>query len=384
MRIIAIESTCDETAASIIEDGRVKADIVFSQVSLHEKYYGVVPELASRAHMEKIAGVVNAALEKSGVKYKKGNKSFFKKMDAVAFSRGPGLPGALLVGRAAGETLSKFFKCPLLGINHLEGHFLSCEFKNGKISEKIKYPLIVMIVSGGHTELWRAEELGKYKLLGRTRDDAAGEAFDKIAKLLKLGYPGGPIIEKLAAKGRADAIKFPRPYMHGGHDFSFSGLKTSVAYHLRDNYAVKGKNDFNFNVPKSRINDICASFQEAVVDTLVYKALNACGKNNLSELVIGGGVTANSRLRLKMEKAAGAEDINVFFADKKYSGDNAAMIALCAWRKLNAAGEFKNSIEISPNLKIGSWLKTETGSQRPEARGKKTSKRKYIAGRKKA
>lgn len=357
MRIIAIESTCDETAASIIEDGRIKADIVFSQTALHEKYYGVVPELASRAHMEKIAGVVNAALVKSGVKYKKGNKSFFKKMDAVAFSRGPGLPGALLVGRAAGETLSKFFKCPLLGINHLEGHFLSCEFENGGISKKIKYPLIVMIVSGGHTELWRAEELGKYKLLGRTRDDAAGEAFDKIAKLLQLGYPGGPIIEKLAAKGRVDAIKFPRPYMSGGDDFSFSGLKTSVAYHLRDNYAVKGKTDFNFNVPKSRINDICASFQEAVIDTLVYKALNACGKNNLSELVIGGGVTANSRLRLKMEKDAGAEGINVFFADKKYSGDNAAMIALCAWRKLNAAAGFKNSIEISPNLKIGSWVK---------------------------
>ena len=200
MRIIAIESTCDETAASVIENGEIKSNIVFSQVSLHQKYYGIVPELASRAHMEKIAGVINAALEKSGIEYKKKGKNFFKKVDAVAFARGPGLPGGLLVGRVAGETLSRFFKCPLLGINHLEGHILSYAFENSRISRKLKYPFIAMIVSGGHTELWRAKSFGDYKLLGKTRDDAAGEAFDKIAKLLKLGYPGGPIIDALAVK----------------------------------------------------------------------------------------------------------------------------------------------------------------------------------------
>ena len=355
MRIIAIETTCDETAASVIENGEIKSDIVFSQVLLHRKYYGIVPELASRAHMEKIAGVIGAALKKSGVEYKKNGKTFFKKVDAVAFARGPGLPGALLVGRAAGETLSRFFKCRFLGINHLEGHVLSYEFENSKISRKLKYPFIAMIVSGGHTELWRARAFGKYKLLGKTRDDAAGEAFDKIAKLLKLGYPGGPIIDALAVKGKANAVKFPRPYMREGHEFSFSGLKTAVAYHLRDNYKFDEKN--GFKITKRGINDICASFQEAIVDTLVYKAINACEKFKLKELVIGGGVAANSRFRLKMNEAGELAGINVCFADKKYSGDNAAMIGLCAWRKLNAAGRFKNSIEISPNLTISETVR---------------------------
>ncbi|MCG2725501.1 MAG: tRNA (adenosine(37)-N6)-threonylcarbamoyltransferase complex transferase subunit TsaD [Elusimicrobia bacterium] len=350
MRIIAIETTCDETAASVIENGKIKSDIIFSQVLLHQKYYGIVPELASRAHMEKIARVISAALKKSGIEYKKKTKTFFKKVDAVAFSRGPGLPGALLVGRVAGETLSRFFKCPLLGINHLEGHILSYEFENFKISRKLKYPFIAMIVSGGHTELWRAQASGKYKLLGKTRDDAAGEAFDKIAKLLKLGYPGGPIIDTLAVKGRADAIKFPRPYMRESHEFSFSGLKTAVAYHLKDNYKLDEKN--NFEITKQGIYDICASFQEAIVDTLVYKAITVCEKFKLKELVIGGGVAANSRFRLKMNEAGKKAGVNVCFADKKYSGDNAAMIGLCAWHKLNSRGSIKNNIAISPNLAI--------------------------------
>ncbi|MBU2530561.1 MAG: tRNA (adenosine(37)-N6)-threonylcarbamoyltransferase complex transferase subunit TsaD [Elusimicrobia bacterium] len=366
MRIIAIESTCDETAASVIEDGEIKSDIVFSQVLLHRKYYGIVPELASRAHMEKIAGVISAALKKSGIEYKKKGKTFFKKVDAVAFSRGPGLPGGLLVGRVAGETLSRFFKCPLFGVNHLEGHVLSYEFENSKINRKLKYPFIAMIVSGGHTELWLAQAFGKYKLLGKTRDDAAGEAFDKIAKLLKLSYPGGPIIDALAVKGKADAIKFPRPYMREGHEFSFSGLKTAVAYHLKDNYKFDEKN--NFKIKKQDINDICASFQEAIVDTLVYKAINACEKFKLKELVIGGGVAANSRFRLKMNEAGEKAGINVCFAERKYSGDNAAMIGLCAWHKLKSHENIKNDIDINPNLTID---KKATRKQGTKAQGQR-------------
>jgi len=237
-----------------------------------------------------------------------------------------------------------------LGINHLEGHILSYEFENSRISRKLKYPFIAMIVSGGHTELWRAISFGNYKLLGKTRDDAAGEAFDKIAKLLKLGYPGGPIIDALALKGKADAIKFPRPYMRESHEFSFSGLKTSVAYHLKDNYKFDGKN--NFKIKKQEINDICASFQEAIVDTLVYKAIKACEKFKLKELVIGGGVAANSRFRFKMKEEGFKAGLNVCFADKKYSGDNAAMIGLCAWHKLRARKNIKHEIEINPNLVI--------------------------------
>jgi N6-L-threonylcarbamoyladenine synthase len=361
VRIIAIESTCDETAASVIENGEIKSNIVFSQVSLHQKYYGIVPELASRAHMEKIAGVINAALEKSGIEYKIKGKTFFKKVDAVAFARGPGLPGGLLVGRVAGETLSRFFKCPLLGINHLEGHILSYVFENSRISRKLKYPFIDMIVSGGHTELWRAKGFGEYKLLGKTRDDAAGEAFDKVAKLLKLGYPGGPIIDALAVKGKTDVIKFPRPYMRENHEFSFSGLKTSVAYHLKDNYKLDNKN--NFKIKKQAINDICASFQEAIVDTLVYKAIDACDKFKLKELVIGGGVAANSRFRFKMNEAGKKSGINVCFADKEYSGDNAAMIGLCAWHKLKLHRNIKNEIDINPNLTIDKKATRKQGTK---------------------
>ncbi|MCK4936087.1 MAG: tRNA (adenosine(37)-N6)-threonylcarbamoyltransferase complex transferase subunit TsaD [Elusimicrobiales bacterium] len=378
MRIIAIETTCDETAASVIENGEIKSDIVFSQVSLHQKYYGIVPELASRAHMEKIAGVVAAALKKSGIEYKKNGKTFFKKVDAVAFARGPGLPGGLLVGRVAGETLSRFFKCPLLGINHLEGHILSYEFENYRINRKLKYPFIAMIVSGGHTELWRARAFGKYKLLGKTRDDAAGEAFDKIAKLLKLGYPGGPIIDALAVKGKANAVKFPRPYMREGHEFSFSGLKTAVAYHLKDNYRLDEKN--GFKITKRGINDICASFQEAIVDTLVYKAMSACEKFKLKRLVIGGGVAANSRFRLKMNEEGLKAGVNVCFAGKKYSGDNAAMIGLCAWHKLKSRKSVKNEIDISPNLTISETArpsfanKLRKGKQRVSAQARKRRK----------
>ena len=334
--VLGIESTCDETSAALLVGGKkLVSNVIYSQIEEHKKYHGVVPELASRAHAAKIATVITEALGKGPI-------------DCVAFAHGPGLPGGLMVGRVAAQTLAKFKQVPLLGVNHLEGHLFACEFEDGEVKNPLTFPLIALIVSGGHTELWYVKGYGQYKVLGRTRDDAAGEAFDKIAKLLGLAYPGGPQVSAQALKGRRDSIDFPRPLLPGTWEFSFSGLKTSVSYYLRDHKEI--------SVP-----DVCASFEQAVCETLVKKTIKAAQKYKVKQIAVGGGVAANSLLREMMQTAGKKLGVTVRFVPRKMSSDNAAMIALAAWRKLEQAGpqalEKKWPIDINPNLKVKNWGK---------------------------
>ena len=332
--ILGIESTCDETSAALLRGGNeILSNVIYSQIDEHKKYHGVVPELASRAHAAKIATVIHEAL---------GNE----RIDCVAFASGPGLPGGLMVGRVAAETLANFKKVPILGVNHLEGHIFACDFEGTEAKNRLQFPLVALVVSGGHTELWYVKDYGQYKVLGKTRDDAAGEAFDKVAKLLGLAYPGGPQVSKQALQGKRDAIHFPRPLLPGTWEFSFSGIKTAVSYYLRDHK--------DFSVP-----DVCASFEQAMVDTLVTKTLLAAKRYKVRHIAVGGGVAANSLLREQMQKEAAAAGIEVHFVERKLSSDNAAMIALAAYRKLAHAEQtgkpVKKNIDINPNMKVRSW-----------------------------
>jgi len=346
MRILAFETTCDETSAAVLEGRVLRSNAVFSQIKLHRKYSGVVPELASRAHLEKIPFVLKGALGAAGRPTPLRPGAF----DAVAFSRGPGLPGALMVGRVAAETASELCGAPLIGVNHLEGHLLACEFAGGRVSRPLQFPLLALIVSGGHTELWHARGYGDYKVLGRTRDDAAGEAFDKVAKLLGLPYPGGPSVEKEAARAKGKGPVFPRPYMEGTREFSFSGLKTAVSYYL----AGRLGQDFykrGLRLPLVERAQVCRSFQDAVAETLVRKAADAARSLGLTRIAVGGGVSANKALRAAFGKLDGFE---VRFSEKDYCSDNAAMVALCALRRLEA-GKFANSLKVSPELDRPGW-----------------------------
>ncbi len=334
--ILGIESTCDETSAALLVDGKkLVSNVIYSQIEEHKKYHGVVPELASRAHAAKIATVIDEALGHHDI-------------DCVAFAHGPGLPGGLMVGRVAAETLANFKKTPILGVNHLEGHIFACEFEDDEVKNPLTFPLIALIVSGGHTELWYVKGYGDYKVLGRTRDDAAGEAFDKVAKLLGLPYPGGPQVSAQALKGRRDAINFPRPLLPGTWEFSFSGIKTSVSYYLRDH------KDIN-------IADVCASFEQAVCETLVKKTMLAAEKYKVKYIAVGGGVAANSLLREIMNAEGKKRGIETRFVPRGMSSDNAAMIALAAYRRLEHAGpdalEKKWQININPNLRVKNWGK---------------------------
>jgi len=334
--ILGIESTCDETSAALLKGGReIVTNIIYSQIEEHKKYHGVVPELASRAHAAKIATVIAQALGEHP-------------LDCVAFASGPGLPGGLMVGRVAAETLAQFKGVPLIGVNHLEGHIFACDFEGNEVKNRLQFPLVALVVSGGHTELWYVKGYGQYKVLGKTRDDAAGEAFDKVAKLLGLAYPGGPQVSKQALLGRRDAINFPRPLLPGTWDFSFSGIKTAVSYYLRDHK--------NFSIP-----DVCASFEQAMVDTLVTKTLLAAKKYKVQHIAIGGGVAANTLLREQMQRQAAEKQICVHFVERKLSSDNAAMIALAAYQKLAYAQRTgrpcKKNIDINPNMKVRSWGK---------------------------
>lgn len=332
--ILGIESTCDETSAAVLKGGKVLlSNVIYSQIEEHKKYHGVVPELASRAHAAKIATVVQEALQNHP-------------LDAVAFASGPGLPGGLMVGRVAAETLAAYYNVPLIGVNHLEGHLFACDFENGEVKNRLQFPLIALVVSGGHTELWYVKDYGQYKVLGKTRDDAAGEAFDKVAKLLGLPYPGGPQVSKQALQGRRDAIAFPRPLLPGTWEFSFSGIKTAVSYFLRDHQDIS-------------IPDVCASFEQAMVDTLVTKTLLAAKKYKVHHIAVGGGVAANSLLRETLQTKASAQGKTVYFVERKLSSDNAAMIALAAYKKLeyahNTNTPLSPNIDINPNMKVRSW-----------------------------
>ena len=325
MLILGIESSCDETAAAVVRDGReILSSVISSQIELHKPFGGVVPELAAREHLEKIDPIVDEALARACVA--------LEQIDAVAVTQGPGLVASLLVGVCYAKALAFGLDVPFIGVNHIEGHVFSVAFEN----PPIQYPAFALIVSGGHTNLFYIPEAGAYKVVSRTRDDAAGEAFDKVAKMLGLEYPGGPVIEKLAKEGDAKRIKFPIAKISDGRpDFSFSGLKTAVARYLRENEIVPvGKGE----TPAQAIKDIAASFQATVVRSLVGTTERLAAEYKPKTLIIAGGVACNNALREAASAVGERLKLPVYFPSKHLSTDNAAMIAAAGYFHL-ARGE---------------------------------------------
>lgn len=326
MRVLGIESSCDETAAALVaETGEVLADVIASQIATHGPYGGIVPELASRAHMQAIIPVIREALSKT--------PGGLEGVDAIAVTQGPGLVGSLLVGVQVAKALAWSTGKPLVGVNHLDGHLFAVYLRRpGKDGpqEGPTMPYVGLLVSGGHTALYRVEGFGDIALLAQTRDDAAGEAFDKAAKLLGLGYPGGPVVDRLAARGNADAFTFPLPMASRKTlDFSFSGLKTALARHVQQH-----------GIPDDEqvLADLCASFQGVIVESLVRKSILACKQEEIDQLVITGGVAANRGLRARAQEACDDNGIRVFVPPPISCTDNAAMIAMAGVHRL-AAGE---------------------------------------------
>lgn len=303
-----------------MRDGReIVSSIIASQIDLHRPWGGVVPELASREHLEKIEVIVEEAITTAGVK--------LTEIDAIAVTQGPGLIGSLLVGVCYAKSLAYSLDIPLVGVNHIEGHVYSVAFEN----PEVQYPALALIVSGGHTNIFLVPEEGSYRIVSRTRDDAAGEAFDKVAKMLGLGYPGGPVIEKLSLSGNENAIKFPRAKISDGRpDLSFSGLKTAVSRYLKENDVVVADGC----EPSSEIRDVAASFQKAVVNALVGTLEKLAQEHQPKTLIVAGGVACNGSLRSAAEKAAGDLSIPVYFPSKHLSTDNAAMIAAAGYFQL--------------------------------------------------
>ena len=326
--ILGIETSCDETAAAVVVRATdVKSSIVSSQVDIHAKYGGVVPEVASRAHVETIMPVVEQALSESGVTS--------SEIDAVAATHGPGLVGALLVGISAAKAIALVWDVPFVAVNHLEAHLYAAFLEE----PDLEMPLVIVLVSGGHTMLILMEDHLHYRVLGATVDDAAGEAFDKVARFMGLGYPGGPIIDRLSAEGDPAAIAFPRAMANDGWNFSFSGVKTSVVNHVRKH-------------PDVRVEDVAASFQEAVADVLVAKARRAAREFGASGLCLAGGVAANSRLREKVAEAAAADGLRAFLPSRAMCTDNAAMVAAAGWWRLRADGPSELSVGADPSLRL--------------------------------
>src|ERR1041384_7348203 len=323
MLILGIESSCDETAAAVVRDGReILSSVISSQIDLHRPYGGVVPELASREHLEKISPVIEEALSRAGIE--------LKDVDAIAVTQGPGLIGSLLVGVSYAKTLAFATGKPFIGVNHIEGHVYSVNFEN----PPPEYPALALIVSGGHTNLFHIPEEGKYKVVARTRDDAAGEAFDKVAKMLGLGYPGGPIIERLAREGNPKAVKFSLPRMGDNRpDFSFSGLKTAVTKYVRESGLQPVSNG---EEPSQGIKDLAASFQSTVVRSLVTTMERVANEYHPKTLIVAGGVACNGALREASRTAAEKLGIPVYFPSPHLSTDNAAMIAAAGTVKLQA------------------------------------------------
>ena len=328
MRILGIETSCDETAAAVVSDGtQVASSVVSSQVDLHARYGGVVPEVASRAHVETLMPVVAQALVEAGV-----NGS---DIDAVAATVGPGLIGSLLVGVSAAKSLALVWDVPFIAVNHLEAHLYAAFLEE----PTIELPLVVVLVSGGHTMLVAMEGHGRYRLLGQTLDDAAGEAFDKIARFLDLGYPGGPLIDRLALEGDSRAIAFPRPMLNDGLDFSFSGLKTAVVNHVRRH-------------PEVSAADVAASFQQAVVDVLVTKARRAALQIGAKGICLAGGVAANSQLRMRVLDVCEEESLHAFLPSRSMCTDNAAMIAAAGYYCWQRNGASAIDTGAYPNAKF--------------------------------
>ena len=323
MLVLGIESSCDETAAAIVIDGReMRSSVISSQIEIHKPFGGVVPELASREHLDKIVPVVEEAFTRAGVAK--------EEIDGIAVTNGPGLVGSLLVGVSYAKAMAFALDKPLVGVNHIEGHIYSVAFEN----PPVEYPALALIVSGGHTNLFSVPQPGKYKVVARTRDDAAGEAFDKVAKMLGLGYPGGPIIERLAREGDPKAVRFAVPRMGDGRpDFSFSGLKTAVSKHVRETGlrpVSKGEE------PAQEIKDLAASFQSVVVRSLVSTMEKIAEELRPKTLIVAGGVACNGPLREASRGAAERLGVPVYFPSPHLSTDNAAMIAAAGTVKLQA------------------------------------------------
>ncbi len=344
MRILAIETSCDETAAAVIEDGRrILSNVVASQIDLHARYGGVFPEMASRAHIEAIVPVIREALVKAHVGW--------RDLHAVAVTRGPGLAGSLLVGVNAAKGIALGRDLPLLGINHLEGHiyahWLETESEGAADPDALEFPLLCLIVSGGHTELVLMQDHGRYQRLGGTRDDAAGEAFDKVGRLLGLPYPGGPAIERVAQKGDPARLRFPRAWLEGSWDFSFSGLKTAVLRVVRG-YGEAGPDG---RPPRQApIPHLAAAFQEAVVDVLAEKTVQAAAAYQAKAILLAGGVSANRRLREEVKSRAG--DIPVYYPPIFLCTDNAAMIGAAAYYRFQAGQRDGWEMDVVPNLRL--------------------------------
>lgn len=332
--ILAIESSCDETAASVVKNGRcVLSNIISSQIAIHTLYGGVVPEIASRKHIEKINQVVEAALKEADVT--------LDDIDAIGVTYGPGLVGALLVGVAEAKAIAYAKKKPLVGVHHIEGHVSANYIEHPDLEP----PFLCEIISGGHTHLVIVKDYGSFEILGRTRDDAAGEAFDKVARAIGLGYPGGPKIDKLAKEGNPHAIDFPRAHMEDApYDFSFSGVKSAVLNHL---------NKCRMTGEPIVEADIAASFQQAVVDVLVDNAIRAAKDYQMDRLAIAGGVASNGALRAAMEAACEKEGIRFYRPSPIFCTDNAAMIGVAAYYEYQKGTRHGWDLNAVPNLKLG-------------------------------
>ena len=332
LKILAIETSCDETSAAVVEDGRrVLSNIIATQIELHKKYGGVVPEIASRMHVEKINFVIEEALKEAD--------QTFEDIDVIAVTYGPGLVGALLVGVVAAKSIAFCKNKPLVGVHHIEGHIAANYIQHSALEP----PFLCLVVSGGHTHLVHVLDYTTYEIIGKTRDDAAGEAYDKVARAMELPYPGGPKIDLLAKKGNPNAVAFPRAIVDG-YDFSFSGLKSAVLNHLN---SVKMKG--------GEINkeDIAASFQAAVVDVLVTKAITYAKENNIDKIALAGGVAANSGLRNAMKENCDAHHIQLFYPEISLCTDNAAMIGSAAYYRYNSGITHGMNLNAVANLPLG-------------------------------
>ena len=332
--ILGIETSCDETSASIVKNGReILSNIISSQADLHAQYGGVVPEIASRKHVELIIPVIDQAIREAGVK--------LEEIDAVGVTYGPGLVGALLVGLSAAKGISFSIKKPLIGVHHIEGHIAANYLEN----KEFEPPFVCLVASGGHSHIVHVSDYSCFEILGRTRDDAAGEAFDKIARVIGLGYPGGPLIDKASLQGNANAIKFPRVHFKDSlYDFSFSGVKTAVLNYI--NICEQKGEMIN-------INDVAASFQQAVVDVLVNNTISAAVSKNVASIAIAGGVAANSLLRKQMKELAELKGIKVNYPKPILCTDNAAMIACSAFFAFAKGQVADLSLNAYPGLKLG-------------------------------
>ena len=335
--ILAIESSCDETAAAVVKNGReVLSNVIFSQIDLHTVYGGVVPEIASRKHIDKINQVIEDALQKAGVT--------LQDLSAIAVTYGPGLVGALLVGVSAAKAIAFATGLPLIGVHHIEGHISANYIANPSLEP----PFVCLVVSGGHTHLVSVKDYGEYEILGRTRDDAAGEAFDKVARAIGLGYPGGPKIDKISKEGNPEAVRFPRAKVGDGeYDFSFSGLKSAVLNYL-NGCQMKGE--------EIHVADVAASFQQAVIDVLVGHSMDAIDKYGLDKFAIAGGVASNGSLRKAFEDACEKKNVEFFLPPPILCTDNAAMIGAAAYYEYIKGVRHGYDLNAVPNLKLGERL----------------------------